>query len=456
MKEFELVVIGGGTANNVAAAAAEEGIDTALIEKGKLGGTCLNRGCNPSKMLIQAANVSETVRGSERFGVDSSIEGIDYSGIVEEMDTKLSGIAEDMEEVYLGKENLTLYNDEASFVNDRTVEIEGVDEEVYGDKVVVAAGSGPLVPPIDGLEKTDYLTSNEALYLDEAPDSLVVLGGGYISCELGYFFDAMGTDVRIVEANDTLLHREDADVAEAFHGIASERHEVHTGYIGTSVSETPEGVEITAEATDGGDEITVSGERLLVAAGRKPNTEALNLGSTGVETDESDFIKTNERLETTAEGIWAQGDIADNFMFKHSGDYETECIIRNVVYGEGVEVDYTAMPHAIFTEPQIAGVGATEDELRSEGAEYEVGRARFAESAMGRAKKLEDGFVKVLASPDGEILGCQMIGEEASVMLHEVVVAMRNGLTVGDIVDTIHVHPTLNRIVESAFKDVRR
>jgi len=453
MKEYELVVVGGGTANNVASAAADEGMKTALVEKGKLGGTCLNRGCNPSKILIQSAKVAETVRGSDRFGVSSSLDGIDFGGIVDEMDTKLSGIADGMEERYRAKENLTLYKDVARFVDERTLELDG-GEKIRGEKVVVATGSSPLVPPIDGLDEVDYMTSREALYLDEPPESLVVLGGGYISCELGYFFEAMGTEVRIVEANDVLLHREDSDIAEEFHGIAEGRHEVHTGYIGTAVRETPDGVEVVAEPSDDeGEEITVSGEKLLVAVGRKPNTERLNLETAGIETDERGFVKTDERLETTAENVWAQGDVAGNFVFKHSGDYETEHVVRNVVHDEGVEIDYTAMPHAIFTEPQIAGVGKTEDQLTEEGVEYSVGTARFEDSAMGRAKKLEHGFAKVLVSPESEILGFHVIGEEASVLVHEAVVAMRNDVTADEVAGTIHAHPTLSRVVEAAFVD---
>lgn len=450
MTHYDVAVVGGGTGNNVAAAAADNAQDTALIEKDKLGGTCLNRGCNPSKILIQRADVVNTVKEAEKYGVHASIDDVDYAGIVDRMSSTLSGIADDMEERYREKENLTLYKSEASFVDTHTLEVDG--DTVSADKIVIAAGSRPLVPPIDGLESVDYLTSTDALYLDKPPQSLVVLGGGYISVELGYFFDAMGTDVRIVEMMDNLVPREDTDVSRAFTRVAEQRHDVYTGHRATRVSSEGDGVEVYAEDEDG-TETMVRGEELLVAVGRKPNTDTLNLDATDVETDDRGFIKTNEYLETTAERVWAQGDIAGNQMFKHSGDYETHHVIDNVVNGERREIDYTATPHVIFTEPQIAAVGNTEEQLREEDNDYVKGKARFGDSAMGRAKKLQHGFVKVLAAPDGLILGCHVYGYEANTLIHEAVIAMRNDVSVNEAADTVHAHPTLSKVVEAAFRD---
>ncbi len=209
--------------------------------------------------------------------------------------------------------------------------------------------------------------------------------------------------------------------------------------------------------TEAGDEAAVSGDELLVALGRRPNTDTLQVDAAGIETDDRGFIVTNDHLETSADGVWAQGDIADNAMFKHSGDYETQVTIENVVHGGEREADFTAMPHAIFTEPQMAGVGKTEAELEEAGQEYVVGREELPSTPLGRAKKLDDGFVKVLAAPDGEILGCHMLGYEASTMIHEVVVAMRAGSgDITDITETIHAHPTLNKVVEYAFEDATK
>lgn len=450
MTHYDVAVVGGGTGNNVAAAAADKGQDTVLIEKGPLGGTCLNRGCNPSKILIQRADVINTVKETEKYRIHASINGVDFTGIVEDMASTLSGIAENMEEQYREKEDLTLHKTETNFVDERTLAVDG--NEVSADRVVIAAGSRPISPPIEGLGELDYLTSTDALYLKKKPDSLVILGGGYIAVELGYFFEAMNTEVRIVEMEDTLLPREDSDVAERFTDIAEQRHDVYTGYRATRVSREDNGVAVHAEELDG-DQTTVEAEELLVAVGRKPNTDTLNLEATNVETDDRGFIRTNQYLETTAENVWAQGDIAGNFMFKHSGDYETKYMIKNAVLDEKQPIDYTATPHAIFTEPQIAGVGRTEDELQQDGEDYVVGTARFSESAMGRAKKLQHGFVKVLASPEGKILGCHIIGYDATTLIHEAVVAMRNDVSVDAAADTIHAHPTLSKVMESAFRD---
>jgi mycothione reductase len=452
MPHHDLLVFGGGTGNNVAKAGAEAGLDTALIEKGKLGGTCLNRGCNPSKMLIQAAVAADSVRDAERFHLDTTLSGHDFAAIVDEMDDTLSGLAEGMEASYRDQENLTLYMSEGTFVDERTVAVDG--EEVSADKVVVAAGSRPLVPPIDGLDAVDYLTSADALYLRDQPDSLVILGGGYIAVELGYVFEALGTPVTIVEMMDSLVPREDPAVAEAFTEIASARHEVHTGHRATAVEPADEGVRVHAE-TEAGDTIAVEGDELLVALGRRPNTDTIDAEAAGLATDDRGFLETDAHLATSADGVWALGDIAGNHMFKHSGDYETDRLVRTVVHDDPTPVDYTAMPHAIFTEPQMAGVGQTEAELQDEGFAYEVGRQSLPGTPMGRAKKLQHGFVKVLAAPDGEILGCHILGYEATTMIHEVVVGMRSGDgTVEAIRDVIHAHPTLNKAVEYAFDDV--
>ncbi|MEF8894503.1 dihydrolipoyl dehydrogenase family protein [Halodesulfurarchaeum sp.] len=451
MQNVDVIVIGGGTGNSVAAAAAEAGLETVLVEKGPLGGTCLNRGCNPSKMLIHRATIMDTIDTAEQFGIDATVHNVDFQGILSDVESTLSGIAEQMEQRYREQDYLTLVKDHARFVDERTIEVAG--DTYRADRILLAVGSRPVVPPIDGLADLPFLTSDEALYLDEQPDSLVIVGGGYIGAELGYFFELLGTDVSIVHSNTVLLDREDRDLAEEFTDIASGRHTLVTDHRATAVQERPDGITVQAES-EAGDRETVTGEQLLIAVGRRPNTDDLGLEHTAIETDEHGFLRTNEYLETTAEKVWAQGDVAGHFQFKHAGDFETRHAIDFIVHDERQAVDYSAMPHAVFAEPQIGAVGRTEAALVAAGEPFVVGRARYEDTAMGRAKGLE-GLAKVLASPAGDILGFHVLGHEASTVVHEAVVAMRSGQgTVWDISDAVHAHPTLSKVVEAAFRDV--
>jgi mycothione reductase len=454
MADFDLIVFGGGTGNTVASAAADEGLETALIEKGPLGGLCLNRGCNPSKMLIQHANVANRIQDADEFGIDATIDEVHFGEFVREVNDELADVASGKADTKRTEENLTLLQEEAGFVDDHAVEIAATGETHTAEKVVIAAGSRPVIPDaIDGLGDVDFLTSNDAIRLEEPPNRLVILGGGYIAAELGYFFDSFGTDVALLDRGESLVSREDSEVAEAFTDIADGRHEVHTGYEVTAVSESNGEITATAESQDG-DEISVTGDELLVALGRRPNTDGINLDATSVETDDAGFIETDDQLRTSVENVWAMGDIADNAMFKHSGDYEGEIVIDNVARGEQRTADFTALPHAIFTEPQIGAVGQTESALDDE--EYVVGKAKFTDTAMSRALKLDHGFVKVLADPETrELLGCHIIGHEASTLIHEVTPAIRYGGTVDDLATTlIHVHPAMSKVVMNACKDV--
>jgi len=446
-EHVDVLVLGGGTGNKVASAAAEAGLETVLVEKGPVGGTCLNRGCNPSKMLIAHANRAD----AGRFHVDADLDGIDVPTIVEEVHGTLGGIAESMAEGKRNQANLTFENTEGEFVDDKTLRADGT--EYAADRVLIAAGTRPLVvEAIDGLTDVDYLTSREAIHVRDPPERMVIMGGGYIAAELGYYFDALGTDVALIEMLDTLLPREDDEIAEAFTDIAQKRHDVYTGYRVTSVSEENGTITATAESEDG-DAVDVSGDELLVALGRRPNTDRIGIENTSVALDDNGFVETDESLETNVDGVYALGDIIGEHPFKHAADYEVEVAIDNMVHGADRSLDYGGMTHAVFTEPQVAGIGETEADLEEAGREYVVGRANFADSSMGRALKLEHGIAKVLAAPDGELLGCHLVGHEASTLVHEASVAYRNGLSVEDVAETIHVHPALSKVLRSAFLD---
>ncbi|WP_254762650.1 dihydrolipoyl dehydrogenase [Natrinema marinum] len=492
MDEYDIVVVGGGSGSQVATAAAEQGLEAAVIERGPLGGACVTRGCVPSKALIHRADVVSELRRADAFGVHAELTGIDYDEITTAIRDTVFQKADNQATSLRENENVALYRGEGRFVDDRTLEVEPTEAEagsatedggnggtVRGEHVVIAVGSRPMVPPIDGLEDVDYLTSDDALFLDERPDDLVIVGGGYIGAELGYFFAALGTAVSIVGRSDRLVPREDDDVSAAVTDSLETYCDVYTSYKAASVDETGAGgITVTAESAadgsgdgDSDETIELEADGLLLATGRRPNTDTLELEAAGVETDDEGYVETDGRLETTADRVWALGDVLGEQPFKHAADYESSVVAANILNGEartasdsraakprddaGKEVDYRAMPHAIFTDPRVASVGLTEGELEDEGREYEAVTTPYGAAPLGMILEADEAFVKALAAPDGEILGCHIVGPQAATLLHEVVVAMDSADgTVEDVAKPVHVHPALNEVVYSAFDEL--
>lgn len=454
MKSFDLIVIGSGSGLDVASGIARRGKDVAVVEPGRLGGTCLNRGCIPSKMLIHRADVVETVRGSEKFGIEAEVNDIDFEGIIEEVNRDVHESSDSIESGLENSDQHTLYREEARFVDEKTLELKESGQKITSETIVIAVGSRPMIPPIEGVEEADYWTSKEALNPDHRPESIIMVGGGYISLELAHFYDSMGTEVKILERGDRVLKREDREISDKITEIAGERYHLNLNVSATELSD--EGDQKVVRAEKNGEEVKFSADEILLATGRVPNSDRLEVEDVGIETTEKGFVKTDKKMKTNVDGVYALGDIADNWMFKHSANKEASIVYRNIVSGNKYELDYPNMPHAVFTSPQIAGVGDTEQELEEEGAEYVSATYDYADTGMGGALKEEDGFVKVLASEDGEILGCHIIGPDASQQIHEVLVAMSAGTgKVQDIKDTVHIHPALNEVVDRAFSQVR-
>jgi mycothione reductase len=463
MHEVDFLVIGSGSGLDVANVAANQGQSVAVVEKGPLGGTCLNRGCIPSKLLLYHADVLETVERAGEFGIDATVEDVVFSDIVREVNKAVQGDTESIQRGLSSSDQHDLFDGEARFVDDRTVEIAGGADngaEIRAETVLIAAGTRPAIPPIDGIDGVEYLTSTEALQLETPPDRLVIVGGGYIAAELGHFFGTFGSDVTIVGRRPNLLPEADEDVAEAFTERYADRFTVHTGHSATAVSQQDGDITVEARPYEYGDDpgivedaepVTVTGDELLVAAGRVPNSDTLHLDATGVDTDEQGFVETDEFLRTTAEDIWALGDIVGEYLLKHNANHEARTAARNI-FGEDMHaVDYTAMPFAVFASPEVAGVGAREEELRAADREYATNTYRYEDTARGDAMKA-GGFVKVLIDLEGEILGCHIIGPEASTLIQEVVVAMKAGSgTIQDIQESVHIHPALPEVVDRAF-----
>ena len=449
MRSFDLIVIGSGSGLEVSSAAAHRGLSVAVVEHGPFGGTCLNRGCIPSKMLIHSADVMETIRRAELFGITAQVSAVDWDVIVKRVASTIDDDAEAIEEGNRQHPNITVFKGTGRFVGHKVLEVGS--ERIAAETIVIAAGTRPRIPAIDGLTDVPFITSDEALRLPKQPRRLVIVGGGNITAELAHFFGALGTEVTIVHRGPRLLRLEDDDVSARFTEVYQQRF---TLLLNTVVRRAyRDGEEIGLEVASDGQKRTLSADALLLAVGRVPNSDLLDVTQTGVALDEQGFIKVDEYLQTDVPGVWALGDIVGRYLLKHSANLEAVHVAHNIFNPENrVPVDYHAMPHATFASPQVASVGLTERQASEQGLPYVASTYSYYDTAYGSSIEDRDGFVKVLAQREtGEILGCHIIGSEASILIQEVANAMRMRLTTGAITQSIYVHPALPEVVQRAF-----
>ena len=452
MQHFDLMVLGSGSGLEVSSEAAGLGLSVAIIEEGPFGGTCLNRGCIPSKMLIHCADVMDTIKNAHIPGIKATVQRIDWQAIIARAVDEVDADARAIEEGNRQADNITVFKGRGRFTGAKTLEVNG--EEISAEIVLIAAGTRPMVPDIPGLVGVPYITSDEALRLPEQPRRLAILGGGYIAAEMAHFFGALGTEVTLIQRGPQLLRAEDDDVARRFTEVYQRKINI---LLNTRISRAESrGHEIVLEVSSEGSTGEVLADGLLVATGRVPNTDLLNVAATGVEIDERGFVKTDEFLETNVPGIWALGDIVGKYLLKHSANLEAAYAGNNIFNPDNkVAVDYNAMPHAIFASPQVAGVGLTEREAIEQGFDFAVASYDYSDTAYGSSIEDRDGFVKILAERhSGEILGAHIIGTDASILIQEVVNAMRAGLNVRRITQSICVHPALPEVVQRAFGEL--
>ncbi len=458
MKTFDLIVIGSGSGLEVSAAAAERDLDVAVVESGPFGGTCLNRGCIPSKMLVHVADLAQAIAESEKFGLHASIERIDWPFIVERT---FHEIDEDSANILKGNrsaENIAVFQGEARFTGPKRLSVEGV--EIGAETIVIAAGTRPTAPKVPGLDEVGYETTDTIMRIGQLPRRLAILGGGFVAAELGHVFRSLGTEVTIISRGRTMLSNEDRDIAEAMTEAYRRRFTLLLESTLTAASRDGDVIrlQVGSAGDAGGESQAVECDTLLVATGRVPNSDRLAVEVTGVETDERGYVRTDGRLETNVPGIWALGDIVGRWHLKHSANLEAAHVANNILDpDQSAEVDYHAMPWAIFGSPQIGGVGLTEVEAEEQGRPYAVARYPFDRTAYGSSIEDHDGFVKVLADPSsGEILGCHVIGHQASILVQEAVNIMRFRLPVDVIAQSIYIHPALSEVMQAAFGAVAR
>ncbi len=458
MDKFDLIVIGSGAGLHVAFQAAEEGWSVALVDQGPAGGTCLNNGCIPSKMLIHSADVVRAIEDAVNVGVEASVDRLDFAKIMSRMHDAVEKTRSDMEEAIGAMRGLSWHRDKAEFIGD--YRLKAGDEILTAPKIVIASGARALVPPVPGLESAGYLDSISLLSLKEPPKSLIIIGAGYVGCEYGHFFSAMGTDVTIIGRSPRVLDNEDPEVCQIVREALSQHMRVITSHEVVEVGPKDGKKAVSVRNLADGKIHQFEADEILLAAGRRSNSDLLRPERTGVEMDMHGWIKVDEFLETTKRDIWALGDAIGKHMFRHTANYESWVVSHNLLRAkkrdEMVRVDFHAVPHAVFTHPTVAGVGLKEDDAKAAGLKVLVGRARYTDVAMGRAMAEEHGFAKVILEEEtGRILGASVVGSAAPELVQQIVYLMNaDDQDQTPLMRSQVIHPTISEVLVRAFHEL--
>lgn len=453
MKKYDVIVIGSGCGALISDEAASKGFKTALIDKGPLiGGTCLNWGCIPSKMVIYVADRIVEIEEARKLGIDAEIKNIDFHAVMERMRKSRQESQVHIREGIRESKNLDFYEGECQFVSDYTLEVNG--NKLKGENIFIASGSRPFIPPIEGLENIGYLTNESALELRDRPDSLIIIGGGYIAVEYGHFFAAMGTKVTIIEMADRLILSEEPEISEVLKSELGKRMAVHTNAQAKEVKANWNGVSVVIVDKNSGEERELTAQKIMMAVGRRSNADLLKVENTGVELDNRGFIKVNEYMETSKKNIYAVGDANGQQMFTHMANREAAIVVQNVFYGIKLKVDYTAVPHAVYSHPQIASVGLKEEEAKKN-HEIIVGRTKYFDIAKGEAMLEKESYAKtIVENGTDRILGFHIIGPYAPELIQEVVNVMTSGGHIEEINQGIHIHPALSELVPTILNSL--
>ncbi|MGI6238753.1 MAG: dihydrolipoyl dehydrogenase family protein [Christensenellales bacterium] len=491
MKRYDIAVIGSGAGLMVVEDALERGLTCAIIEQSKFGGTCLTRGCIPSKMLVYPADLIREARDARRIGVGYAEPAVDWSVISQRVWTQI-GYHQDIENSLRKAPGLDIYKGQGAFTGANRMRVsyaDGMpDSEFEADRFVIAAGARSFVPPIDGLEDAGYLTS-ESFFGDQFPEkpwnSLIIIGGGAIGAEFAHIFSAFGTQVTIVEMKDHLIPTEEEEVSEfvmrQFDGYGIR---MHTGARARAVSRGAAGKSVEIEDVKTGERRTLTAEEILVSSGVRSNADRLNLAAAGVATDARGWIETNAFLETSQPHIFAIGDINGKYQFRHTANYEATVLSENMFDGARRQASYDSVPWAIFTHPQVGHVGMTECEARAAGLDIGIARNFYSEIAGGISMGIsedsgDDGFAKILLTRDMRIVGAHIVGPYAAILVQPFVYLMNAGEpcaalrsadrsellrqireicpqigSVRPVTDSMVIHPSMNELAAWAIEDI--
>lgn len=449
---FDLIIIGSGSGNHIPA--SFDDLSIAMVERDVFGGTCLNKGCIPSKMFVLPADRVAEAADAHRIGVDISVNGTDWTAIRDRIFGRIDPIASGGREYRAERcPNVTLFEGTARFVHpvqpgQHVIDVDGV--RITAPQVLLAAGSRPVVPPISGLVETGFQTSDGIMRLDRRPDRLGIIGGGYIAAEMGHIFAGLGSRVSLFNRSDVLLSRHDREIAERFTAAFGQRVDLHLDHLPTRVERRGSSIVVHCA----GEEVEV--DELLVATGREPNSDLLDCEVVGIETHHHGTIKVDEFQRTTVPGIWAVGDVANDIHLKHVANHEADIAFWNIAHPDELRSsDHRAIPAAVFSHPQVATVGMTEQQVIDAGIDHVIGRRDYGGTAYGWALNDETGFAKVIVEREtGLILGAHILGPQASTLIQPLVQAMRFDQPAVNIArDVYYIHPALTEVVENALLD---
>ncbi|MBK0867443.1 mycothione reductase [Saccharopolyspora sp. HNM0986] len=459
MPHFDLVIIGSGSGNSIADERFADW-NVAFVEKGigsasSYGGTCLNVGCIPTKMLVHTADVAAAPGAGSRLGVDLELRDVRWRDVRDRIFGRIDAISDGGRRYRAaGSDNVTLFEGEARFTGIKQLTVETADgpETLTADRFVVAAGGRPTTPDIPGIDDTGFHTSDSVMRLDALPPRMIILGTGFVGAEFAHVFSALGVEVTVIGRSGRLLRAEDVDVSERFTELAAERWDVRLNRKALAAERDGDVVRLHLEGPDGAE--TVEAEQLLVAVGREPNSDLIDAETGGLRLRADRKIEVDSRQRTSVDGVWALGDISSDHELKHVANHEMRVVQHNLLHpDEQIESDHAHVPHAVFSAPQIAAVGLTEQDAQAHGVEYVSKVQEYGAIAYGWAMEDTTGFAKLLADPaSGRILGAHIIGPQAPTLLQPLVQAMEFGLDARRMARGQYwIHPAMPELLENAL-----
>ena len=451
MRHFDLAIIGTGSGNSIPDEAMA-GWQIAILEKGTFGGTCLNVGCIPTKMFVHTADQAAAPANAKKLGVDAHLDAVHWPEIRDRIFGRIDPIAEGGRNWRANENaNVTVYEGTAKFLDAHTIDT-GTGETITADRIVVAAGSRPTIPEVADIETTGFHTSDSIMRLDELPESLVIIGSGFIASEFAHVFSSFGVEVTMIARSNLLLRHEDLEIAERFTEVAKQKWDVRLQRKTIRAEKTATGVRLHMEGPDGAE--TVEASQLLVATGRQPNTDLLDADKAGLELHDDGRIKVDEFQRTSQQHILALGDISSDYQLKHVANHEAKVVQHNLLNPDEPRAsDHRFVPAAVFSSPQIASVGLTVEEAKAKGIRYVTSSQAYASIAYGWAMEDTTGFAKLIADPaTGQLLGAHIIGPQASTVIQPLIQAMSFGLDAYSMArDQYWIHPAMSELIENAL-----